>query len=98
MRIKFYDKEKKRLTLIINGEEVASPIARALLTTAGIMLIVMVVALLILISLPLLGVTAGSGLMFIIMSLMLIIPVLPIIFLTKALREAAPPRKDEEPK
>lgn len=98
MRFKIYDKENKKFTLIINGKEVTSPIARALITTAAMMLGVMLLALLILISLPLLGVKPGSGLMFIVMALMLMIPVLPMIFLTRALRNSMPPKEDEQSK
>jgi hypothetical protein len=96
MRIKFYDKENKRLTVIINGEEMGNPVARSLIATAAVMMVVCLVAMLILISLPLLGVEPGSGLMFFVMALVLLIPVLPMVFLAKALKNSIPPKKDEE--
>jgi hypothetical protein len=87
MPIKFYDKEKKRFTVIINGEEKGNPLSRALIGTAAVMVIVCLVAALILISLPLLGVEPGSGLMIFIMALVLTIPVLPMVLLVKALKD-----------
>lgn len=87
MPIKFYDKEKKRFTVIINGEEKGNPLSRALIGTAFAMVIVCLVATLILVSLPLLGVQPGSGLMIFIMALVLTIPVLPMVLLVKALRD-----------
>ena len=98
MRIKFYDKENKRFTVIINGEELGNPIARSLIATAAVMVLVMLVACLVLISLPLLGVQPGSGLMFIVMALVMLIPVLPMVFLAKALKNANSPDEDKKAK
>lgn len=98
MRIKFYDKENKRFTVMINGEEFGSPIARSLIATAAVMVIVMLVACGVLVSLPMLGVQPGSGLMFIVMALILLIPVLPMVFLAKALKSAKSPEEDKKSK
>jgi hypothetical protein len=96
MPIRFYDKEKKRFTLIINGEEKGNPLSRALIGTAAVMVIVCLVAALILVSLPLLGVQPGSGLMIFIMALVLTIPVLPMVLLVKALKDITQEKERSE--
>jgi hypothetical protein len=96
MPIKFYDKETKRFTVIINGEEKGNPLSRALIGTAAVMVIVCLVAALVLVSLPLLGVQPGSPLMIFIMALVMTIPVLPMVLLVKALKDSAQAQAENE--
>jgi cobalamin biosynthesis protein CobD/CbiB len=82
--------------VIINGEEKGNPLSRALIGTAAAMVIVCLVAALILVSLPLLRVEPGSGLMIFIMALIMTIPVLPMVLLVKALKDSAQDQAKEE--
>jgi uncharacterized membrane protein len=86
MRIRFFDEEKKKMTLIINGEEVTNPAARWVITGSALVFAVVLVVLLVLIILPLIGVSVAVSLVIAAAALLLIIPLLPLVLIGKWVR------------
>jgi hypothetical protein len=95
MRIRFFDEEKKQLTVIINGEEVTNPVARWLIIASAIVFVMVIVVLLVLIVLPLVGVTIAGSLVVAALALLLVIPLLPLILIAKAIQGRSAPAGED---
>jgi uncharacterized membrane protein len=86
MRIRFFDEEKKKMTVIINGDEVTNPVARWVIAGSALVFAVVLIVLLVLIILPLIGVSVAVSLVIAAAALLLIIPLLPLVLLGKWVR------------
>jgi hypothetical protein len=95
MRIRFFDEEKKKMTVMINGEEVTNPVARWLIAGSALVFAIVMVVLVVLILLPLIGVTVAGTLIVAALALLLIIPLLPFLLLGKWIQMRSDSGTDE---